>query len=358
MGDPTSSVLDVEDLATRVTAAIDGFVEAKVQVLERISPDLTSMAAALTELLSGGKRLRPAFCWWGWRAAGGNNSDAALIAASSLELLQASALIHDDVIDASDTRRGMPSVHRRFQAQHHSAHWHGSAKSFGMAAAILLGDACLAWVDEMYSESGLSGAVLDRGRPYLNLMKTEVMAGQFLDVLEQARGGGSVERALRVARYKSAKYTIERPLHLGGALAGAGSETLEAFTAYGLPLGEAFQLRDDILGIFGDPAETGKPAGDDLREGKRTVLIATAIDNATKEQANTINASLGNPHLRDAQITQLRDIIAATGSLAQAEALIEQRTTEALGALDRAPIDPAARATLADLATAATTRRS
>ena len=184
-------------------------------------------------------------------------------------------------MDGSDTRRGQPAAHRRFAALHRAEGWHGDPEAFGSGAAILLGDLALSWSDEMLGSAALPADRLAAGDRVFADMRSELMGGQYLDLLEQARGGGSVERALRVARYKSAKYTIEKPLHLGAALAGAGQDVLDGYSGYGLPLGEAFQLRDDVLGVFGDPAETGKPAGDDLREGKRTALVAMALEAAT-----------------------------------------------------------------------------
>jgi geranylgeranyl diphosphate synthase type I len=332
------------------------FVDRQRPSLLSISDDLAPILAALAALLAGGKRLRPSFCYWGWRAAGGDDGGTAVAAAASLELLQASALIHDDVMDASDTRRGQPSAHRRFEAMAAAAGW-GGAESFGTGAAILLGDLCLAWSGQMYDQSGLPADALERGRGVYDLMRTEVMCGQYLDMLEQARGTGTVETALRVVEYKSAKYTIERPLHLGAALAGAGEAVPAALSAYGLPLGIAFQLRDDVLGVFGDPAETGKPAGDDLREGKRTVLVALALERATPVQAGVVRRLLGDPGLDPAGIADLRSVIVDTGALAACEAMIETYAGRAHAALQAPPIRAEARDALTELAVAATARR-
>jgi geranylgeranyl diphosphate synthase type I len=350
--------LGVADLGDRVRKALEVFLEKQAATLDAIAEDLGPVADALTEfLMNGGKRLRPAFCYWGWRGAGGADTDEIVAAASCLELLHACALIHDDVMDGSDTRRGKPAIHRRFATLHRGEQWLGDAESFGRSAAILLGDLCLIWADQMFSTSGLPGDALLRATPTYDAMRGELMAGQYLDLLEQVLGGRDVDRALRVARYKSAKYTIERPLHLGGVLAGATRETLDAYTAYGLPLGEAFQLRDDVLGVFGNPAQTGKPAGDDLREGKRTVLIATAVTRATEAQAAVVRRLLGDPGLDDDGVQRLREVIAETGALDHVERLIDVRTDEALAALDDAPVEDEARAVLATLATAATRRR-
>ncbi|HTY72900.1 MAG TPA: polyprenyl synthetase family protein [Actinomycetes bacterium] len=351
------SPLDVEDLRVRVQKHLDAFLGAQVARLDDVDPDVEPLMDALTDLLVGGKRLRPAFCWWGWRGAGGPDDEAAMVAATSLELLQACALVHDDVMDGSDTRRGRPAAHRRFAALHRVSAWLGSSETFGVGAAILLGDLCLSWADQLLSTCGLPDPALRRAKPVFDVMRTELMAGQYLDLLEQARGGGSVGSALRVVRFKSAKYTVERPLHLGIALAGGGPELMEASSRYGLPLGEAFQLRDDVLGVFGDPQETGKPAGDDLREGKRTVLVALALEAASPAQAGLLRRDLGDPALTPDGVAGLREVITETGALARVEQLITARTEEAVDALATSGLAEPARAVLADLAVAATARR-
>ncbi|WP_067795033.1 polyprenyl synthetase family protein [Actinomadura formosensis] len=339
-----------------VGEALLGFVDRQRPALLTISDDLAPLLSALDALLGGGKRLRPAFCYWGWRAAGGEDGPGIVAAAASLELLQASALVHDDVMDSSDTRRGQPSAHRRFEALHHAQAWPGDAEAFGGGAAILLGDLCLAWSSEMFETSGLEEERRRRGRAVYDLMRTEVMCGQYLDMLEGTRGRATVATALRVVEYKSAKYTIERPLHLGAALAGARPDVTAALTGYGLPLGIAFQLRDDVLGVYGDPAETGKPAGDDLREGKRTVLVALTLERASAAQAAALQRRLGDPGLDRPGVDELRTIIEETGGLAACETLIERYLREAERNLESAPITAEARDALAELAVAATTR--
>jgi geranylgeranyl diphosphate synthase, type I len=348
--------LDRDDLRQRVQKCLDDFVAGQQHVLDTVSEELGPLSDALTDLLSGGKRLRPAFCYWGFRGAGGSDSDAVVVAASSLELFQACAIVHDDVMDGSDTRRGQPAAHRRFAALHRSEGWLGDPESFGSGAAILLGDLCLVWSDQMLSGCGLPDADLRRGRRVYDEMRAELMGGQYLDLLEQARGGGSVERALRVARFKSAKYTIERPLLLGAALAGAGPTLVAGYSGYGVPLGEAFQLRDDVLGVFGDPAATGKPAGDDLREGKRTALVAMALEAASPAQAAAVRRHLGDPHLSGEGVATLREVITDTGALDRVEQLVERLLDDALRALEAAPVADPARDVLADLALAATSR--
>jgi geranylgeranyl diphosphate synthase, type I len=340
------SPLDRRDLRARVSLALTGFLDRQEELLRRISPDLTEPAAALREFLDGGKRMRPAFCYWGWRAGGGQDCPEIYTAAAALELLQASALVHDDVMDASDTRRGGPAVHRqfasRFAAGQLGPSWQagstagqagpsaqpGSAEQFGLGAAILIGDMLLAWTDELYHASGFAADVLSRGQPALNAMRTEVAAGQYLDLLSQVSHSTSVRAALRVVTYKTAKYTIERPLQLGVALA-AGPQsastvaTLDGMcTEYGIPLGIAFQLRDDILGVFGDPARTGKPVSGDISEGKRTVLMALARDRASAGQARVLDRYLGDRRLTEAAAAQVTAVLTDTGAVAECEALI------------------------------------
>jgi geranylgeranyl diphosphate synthase type I len=350
--------LHTEDLAARVSRALGEFVERQAAVLTAVSTALEPSVAALREaILAGGKRLRPAFCYWGWRAAGGAaDSPGIITAAAGLELLHAGALIHDDVMDGSDTRRGRPSTHRRFAGEHTAAGYRGSAEAFGVGAAIVLGDWCMAWCDEMFDMCGLPGQRVRPARTLLHLVHTELMAGQFLDMVEQARGGGSVERARTVIRYKSAKYSVERPMQLGAILAGAGPDVLAACSAFALPLGEAFQLRDDVLGVFGDPATTGKPADDDLREGKATVLVGLARQAAAAGQLATLDRLLGDPALDDAGLGTLRTLIVDTGALAAVEELIDSHIDAAMRVLAHAPFTEQARCALAQLTAAATTR--
>jgi geranylgeranyl diphosphate synthase type I len=247
-------------------------------------------------------------------------------------------------------------VHRRFERHHRDGRWFGPPESFGESAAILIGDLCLVWSDEMFGEAGVEPQALARARPVFDRMRTEVMVGQYLDVLTQATGEMSVERASKVARFKSAKYTVERPLLMGAAMAAAPPAVEAAYSSYGLALGEAFQLRDDVLGVFGDPAETGKPAGDDLREGKRTYLIASAYALADPSAAQIIRDDLGDPKLGDERIERLREIIAATGARERTESRITDLAGQAEAALASVPLDPEAADVLIALVEASTRR--
>ncbi|GAA4605941.1 geranylgeranyl diphosphate synthase type I [Actinoplanes octamycinicus] len=355
-----SSPLDAEDLRGRVRSEIERFLAAQTEVLAEVSDDCAPLVRYVADLMSGGKRLRPAFCYWAWRAAGAPNGPAVLAAATALEFLQAAALVHDDIMDASDTRRGAPSMHRRFAALHTANRWDSDAEQFGMSAAVLAGDLCLTWSDALFSGSGLPPAALARGRGVFDRMRIQLMGGQYLDLVDQAGAGrdrrGALERARRVAHFKSAKYTVEHPLLLGGHLAGAGSGVLERFSAFGLPLGEAFQLRDDLLGVFGDPARTGKPAGDDLREGKRTALIALTVERATDVQKKVLQALLGDRSLPAADIDVLREVIADTGAPVAVERMIDELVERARTALDTTDLEAAGHAVLLALAEAATDR--
>ncbi|AGL15469.1 polyprenyl synthetase family protein [Actinoplanes sp. N902-109] len=344
-------------LRRRVDQALAAFLAAQRARLLTIDDALADVSDVLAAfVLRGGKRLRPGFAYWGYRGAGGTDNDEVVAAVAALEWVQAAALIHDDLMDRSDTRRGEPSVHRRFAARHAAAGWRGDGDTFGNNAAVLLGDLALVWSDEQLHTSGVDPATLARARPVFDEMRTEVTVGQYLDMLTPVTGDTSLERAAKVARFKSAKYTVERPLLLGAALAGAAEPVVRAYSGYGLPLGEAFQYRDDILGVFGDPAQTGKPAGDDLREGKRTYLIAAAYEKASETDRAELDRGLGDPELAAAAVDRLREIITATGALDRLEAHIAVLTGSAMEALGAAPIEPAARSVLGELADAATRR--
>jgi geranylgeranyl diphosphate synthase type I len=258
-------------------------------------------------------------------------------------------------MDSSATRRGRPSTHKAFEAVHREQGWPGPPEQYGAAAAILLGDLLLCWSDELLRGCGLPHEAVRTALGFFETSRSEVITGQFLDVSVQARGTSDVEQAMQVLRYKSAKYSVERPLHVGAALAGGGGDVIEALTRFGLPLGEAFQLRDDLLGVYGDPTVTGKPAGDDLTEGKRTVLIALTLEQAPAAEAKLLDEALGSP-LTGAEVEELRRIITTSGAHDEVERRIQELTASSLGALDDAPLAERAREVLRDLAAAATQR--
>ncbi|MEO6470762.1 MAG: polyprenyl synthetase family protein [Aeromicrobium sp.] len=346
---------DASEFRTSIDEQLSSFVAGQRLRLEELGSDLAPFIDAAADFVAGGKRLRPEFCQAGWLVAGGDPDDPGITAASAaFEWLQGSALAHDDLMDESDTRRGKPSTHRAFEASHLAADGLGDAAQFGRSAAVLLGDLMLSWADEMLrSAADLSPTVLanlSRAFGYFDLCKTEVVAGQFLDVIGQTRTAFSVNEAMRVVRFKSAKYTIERPLHVGAALAGADDKVLAKLTSFGLPLGEAFQLRDDLLGVFGNPSVTGKPAGDDLREGKRTVLIARTAELTDAAGIELLRRGLGNADHIDA----LRELIVSTGAAEAVETDIAALELQAESAL--ATLEPSAQILLRKLLLKATRR--
>ena len=356
-----------------VQSRIGDFITSRESILSQVGSGLDPFAAFSREFLSGGKRFRARFCYWGWQsvseapehpAVEGRAALSDVISvASALEIFHAAALVHDDIIDNSDTRRGAPSAHRRFEQLHTEGTWAGNGDDYGRAAATLLGDLLLGWSDELLDEAldGCSRPVARAARAEFNRMRTEVTAGQYLDILEERAwrahdDESQLSRAQQVLIYKSAKYSIESPLALGGLLAGATEAQLASLRAFGLPLGVAFQLRDDLLGVFGDAAVTGKPSGDDLREGKRTVLIALTRAAIPASARRILDELLGDPDLNDAQVASLQATIRESGAVDQIEAMIDNNVERAISALQSAPLSPAASAQLHELADAVTHR--
>jgi geranylgeranyl diphosphate synthase type I len=360
-------------LVSAVEGTLADFLASQIAQLDSLDPELGCFARTTRDLvLARGKRLRPTFAYWGWRGVVGSSEpvDPVLPALSALELMHTFALVHDDVMDRSATRRGAPTAHRIFATQHRTAGRFGDPARFGATSAILVGDLCLVWADQLLARTALPPATLFDVRTRYDRMRIEAVAGQYLDVLGETKPGDwSVERALLVARHKTASYTVQRPLQLGRALAGPNSPDRslvdEAYGRYGAAVGEAFQLRDDLLGVYGDPAVTGKPAGDDLRTGKPTTLIMIARQLATDAQraelamdpAGAVIPADGSGGL-DFQIDvdRLARVIADTGAPAHVETLIQQRVAEGVAALAGAPIHDDARATLTELAVTATHR--
>jgi geranylgeranyl diphosphate synthase type I len=354
------------DLTQAVEGTLADFLATQIAALDGVDPALGSFARTARDLvLAGGKRLRPTFAYWGWRGIIGPHEPVApvLPALAALELMHTFALVHDDVMDASATRRGRPTAHRIFAAQHTAAERLGDADHFGEASAVLVGDLCLVWADQLLARAPLPPATLFAVRSCYDRMRVEAVAGQYLDILGEAEPGAwSLERALLVARHKTASYTVQRPLQFGAALADdPQTDASEAFHRYGEAVGEAFQLCDDLLGVYGDPAVTGKPAGDDLRTGKPTALLMLAHQLATPAQRAELDrrpACLLDAHTSDEvmDVDRMAEVIVETGAVTKVEALIRQRVTDAVDALTGAPIHADARDALTDLAVAATRR--
>ena len=355
--------LDRADLRTRVQTRLDTELDRWEAELAEIGPDVLDLVEPVRALLRGGKRLRAGFAYWGWRAAGQEDHDGAVTLATAMEFFQAAALIHDDVMDDSETRRGQPAMHRALSRAHVERAWHGDPDRFGISGAILAGNLCLGWCDDLFAGSGLPADSLAAARPAFERMRGQLMAGQFLDIVTSMRpwdrlaDDERVERSRHVIRYKSAKYSIEHPLLIGATAGGASTEDLDALSRYGLALGEAFQLRDDVLGVFGDPEVTGKPAGDDLREGKRTVLIARALAGADDSTRGRVDQWLGDPDLGDDAVAGFQRLLVDTGAVEGVEADIERGATAAREALAEAGGVPAeAREVLTELVDATTAR--
>jgi geranylgeranyl diphosphate synthase type I len=334
-------------IAERVESRLMTLLDDELRRWSVLDRDLCAPLQAVQALVaSGGKRLRPAFCHWGFVGAGGEPDDQRPIdAGAAFELLHAFALFHDDVMDGSATRRGARTTHLAFADEHEVQRWTGESRRFGEGVAILVGDLAFVYADVL-----LRGAPLPAIQIWDEL-RIELNIGQYLDILGTARGERSRVKTERIARYKSGKYTVERPLHLGALLAAPdrAAELLPALSAYGLPLGDAFQLRDDVLGAFGDEGITGKPVGDDIREGKPTPLMAIATENATAAQLAVLGR-VGAPDLTDDEVAAIQDVLIGTGALSELESQIDALATEALSALDAAPLSDDARKGLDELA--------
>lgn len=324
-----------------LTAAVDAFLE---DFLAGKRADLPEAEAMIDEIArsvtAGGKRLRPQFCYWGFRAAGGSHEDRIVAASSALELLHTFALVHDDIIDRSDERRGLPTTF----ALH------------GTDAAILVGDLALVLADAALMESGFDPATLQVAFAAYSRMRQQVIAGQFMDVAATSSPDMSVERARRIAVLKSGRYSIEEPLVIGAALAGGDPGLIDALHGFGAPLGEAFQLRDDLLGTFGRSEQTGKPVDSDIREGKRHVLYALTLDALPDDARGAFAGRWGASDITPDEIDRLRDIVESSGARARTESLLEELRDEALERLALAPVSEDSRPALEELARRATDR--
>lgn len=335
----------------RVNDEILGFLKSQEPLMEAVGT--SQLLTVGREYAGGGKRLRPAFCVWAYDAAGGDpaHQDALLKAASSLDVLHISALVHDDLIDDADTRRGEPSAHRQYEALHTARGGRGSQHMFGASAAILLGDMLLMWSAEMFDTCAHPN--IDLARNDLSRMRMEVTAGQFLDIsaaFDVADSDDALQVARTVLEYKSASYSMRRPALIGAKLANCDDDVYEALASFGSHIGAAFQLRDDILGIWGDADVTGKPQGGDLIEGKATVLVLTALDSADDQQAAELREVLGNKDADEAAIVRAAQLIEATGARDAVETLIDEHLEQGLAALDQATLTDSGRTALTRLA--------
>ena len=342
---------ELTEIAARVQVRLSEILAAERREWVALDPSLDEPLGDLSEMvLGGGKRIRPAYCHWGWLMGGGDpGGDGALDGGCALEILHAFALAHDDVMDGSDTRRGSPTVWRKFVQRHRDRSWHGEDRRFGEAAAVLVGDMAMVLADRTL------GWVSPESRAVWDQLRTELNMGQYLDVVGGARGSATADEARRIIEHKTARYTVVRPLQLGAALAGR-PDLAEPLARHGRPVGMAFQLRDDVLGAFGDPAATGKPVGDDLREGKPTLLMAMTKSAATPSQLTVLDA-VGS-EMDDETVAGVQQVILDTGALARLENEISELLEEALSALETLPDVPAAKEALAATARFVATRRA
>ncbi|QQQ74602.1 polyprenyl synthetase family protein [Saccharothrix sp. 6-C] len=355
---------DLAEVRAGVDATLDRFLAEKA----RTAPDpcLPPLVDVLRGFVAGGPRLGPSACHCGFLAAGGSSDDPAVAwTGAALEMFHTFALVHDDIMSHAELRRGRPTVHRALAERFPGVDGDPTAaERFGVNLAILAGDLCSTWTDELLDRAEVDRARWREVRALLHTMRTELIAGQCLDLGGDPRSTADpVRSAWRMIRLKTARYAVELPLRVGVALAGGGEaptgggEALTRFCgAYGRPVGEAFQLRDDLLGVFGDPEVPGRPSPQALRGGRPTVLMALARQQATPEQLEVISTLHGDPELDEERAARLRDVVVATGAVARVERLIKARADRASGALRSSATSPAAKASLAELV-ALTTRR-
>ncbi|MEA2693018.1 MAG: geranylgeranyl diphosphate synthase, type [Acidobacteriota bacterium] len=328
----------LEGFRAKLEARLEEWLDAKrAEAAGSTVPSDLELIDGVAELMThGGKRLRPALVYYSYRALGGESDSAVLPLALATEFLHTYLLIHDDIMDHAETRRSRPAAHVRFREIHRENGWRGDPADFGEAVAILLGDLAHTWAVELFSGVEVEGLrALELTRSF-SAMCQEVVGGQYLELLVAARRESEEpgeEELLSVLRRKSGCYTAERPIQLGGILAGAAPGPLAALTRFGSALGEAFQLQDDLLGMFGDPEKVGKPVGADLTEGKFTFLIFHALKAASPEERQVLSAALGRPDLPLAEVERVRSILKGTGALARVEAMVDERLQVARAAL-------------------------
>lgn len=348
---------DCRDIVERVDVHLRTFVAAQREEMSARDPSAESLFAELERvILAGGKRLRPLFCCLGHMSAGAEIREEAVRAASALELLHTFAIVHDDVMDRSPTRRGSPSSWMHLSEEHRRAGFPGDPSAYGIGAAVLAGDMALVLADRALLESGFPTERLAPALQRYDRMRVEVVAGQYLDVLAAHRGEATEAEARRIAVLKSGGYTVEAPVQIG-AILGGGEALLGVLSRYGVALGEAFQLRDDVLGTFGDPAVTGKDRDSDILEGKRTVLLAKALSATSGEDRRFLEERVGRPDLAPDEVDRIRKVVETSGALEATLALIDQLVEEAKAALLGASVPSHAEGLLTQMADVVAVRR-
>lgn len=343
--DPAVPPPELVALRQHVDGALDPLLDELAARLEGLHPAAGPLGEELRRFSAGGKRLRPALLLLGARVAGGGPDDVTG-PALALELVHTCALIHDDLIDAATDRRGQPAAHVSFAQRHRSAGWDGDPDHYGMSAALLLGDLAHVWADEVFRRATVAPDHLDAALARFATMREEVTVGQFLDVGVAATRSDDAAAALEVANLKSARYSVARPLEIGAVLGAGPGELSDGLLAFGVPLGQAFQLRDDVLGVFGDEATTGKSAVSDLAEGKRTWLVAATLERLPPDGRERLESLLGDADLDAAAVAEIRATMERSGGLAATEATIAELVDRALTRLDELPLDETAAGTL------------
>ena len=329
-----------------VDVALRGALADELEDMRSATPDASVLVEELIRTVSaGGKRIRPAFCYWGYRAGGGDRPEALAQVGAAIELLHTSALIHDDVVDGSKLRRGEPTAFRRLASHARTGH-----ERFGRSAAILAGDLAAALSDGLFAAAPFPPERVLVASEHFNRARVDAIRGEYLDVLAASTGTIAEEQARRVGALKAGSYTVVGPLLIGAALADAGDAVASALRGYGEPIGEAFQLRDDVLGTFGDPDVTGKDPDDDLREGKQTLLVVNARRLADPAGRRALADAIGRSDLSAARAARARDVIVESGALRETLATIDRLERQARSAIEGAPVDEAVRAALASLA--------
>ena len=295
-----NAISELKKFKIKIDRELERFLNGKLRESEKIDPSARRMVKIIKDfVLRAGKRLRPAFVYFAYKACGGKDEEAIIYAAQVSEFLHTMAIIHDDIIDQSEKRRGKPAIH----------------KSLGINTAILAGDLCFVFADEVFTRSTFEDRIIKKARKIYNLSRQEVIFGQYLDVLAPEEKRVDEEKIMKILEYKSGKYTIERPLHLGAVLANASQKDSEVFSCYGIPLGIAFQIQDDILGMFGQEKKVGKPIDSDLKEGKKTLLVIKALEKLKGEEKKKFLRLLGNKNCRLEDLEWVRRMIKKTGAL-------------------------------------------
>jgi len=323
-----------------VEKELDLFFKDKLEKADKIDPSSKQMIELLKEFtLRGGKRLRAALVYYGYRCFSNKNLKEIIKASVTMELIQSYLLIHDDIIDNDDLRRNGPTLHISYKNIAKRKYKKIDSNHFGLSMAILAGDICAAFANEIMAKLKIKEKNKIQALNVLNHSLHHVIYGQVLDVLSELRiiTNKDIEK---IHRLKTATYTIESPLHIGALLAGAKQKHLKTLSNYAIPLGKAFQIKDDILGMFGEKEKVGKPVGSDIKEGKKNLLILKALESATPAQRQAIEEALGNQDLTKNQLNQVRAIVIKTGSLSYSQNLAKNLVKKAKSAIKSAKFRP------------------